>query len=304
MRTPPMLGFPIKYHEPVFRPPSEGRSLLIQQTIGCSNNKCTYCNMYRSKSYLERDSKEVLDEIERAYAYFKKIGYFPKKVFLCDGDALGASTENLVLSLKKISELFPEDTRVGVYATAQNMLDKTQEELNLLSENGLRIAYLGMESGCDKVLHLTVKGNNAKDMIDGCQKLSLANIDVSIICMLGLGGKKFTSSHVEQTARVLSEISPNYLSFLTTMAIEGTPYHRMVKRGFEMLTVKELLTELHDILDNCDFKKNVLFRTNHVSNMYPIGGELNRDKEVILKTLKSWISETPEGTYPPKPAHM
>ena len=161
-----------------------------------------------------------------------------------------------------------------------------------------------MESGCDKVLHLTVKGNNAQDMIDGCTKLQNAGIDLSVICMLGLGGKKFTSSHVEQTAKVLSQINPTYLSFLTTMTIEGTPYHRMVQRGFEMLTVKELLTELRDIIDLCDFKKDVLFRTNHVSNMYPVGGVLNKDKTSILDTLNQWIDKTPEGTYPPKPSHM
>ncbi len=299
-----MYGFPIQYEEPVFRPPSEGRSLLIQQTIGCSNNKCTYCNMYRSKTYREREQSEVLRDIENSANYFKKLGRFPEKVFLCDGDALGAPTENLLSSLKKINESFPDDTRVGVYATAENMLLKSDEDLRSLRSQGLKIAYLGMESGCDKVLHLTVKGNNAQDMIDGCTKLQNAGIDLSVICMLGLGGKKFTSSHVEQTAKVLSQINPTYLSFLTTMAIEGTPYHRMVQRGFEMLTVKELLTELRDIIDLCDFKKDVLFRTNHVSNMYPVGGVLNKDKTSILDTLNQWIDKTPEGTYPPKPSHM
>ncbi|EPZ52138.1 radical SAM domain protein [Bacteriovorax sp. BAL6_X] len=295
--------FPIKYHEPVFRPPSEGRSLLIQQTIGCSNNKCTYCNMYRSKTYKERNSVEVIEDIKKAAAYYRRFEMRPSKVFLCDGDALGAPTEDLYRSLLAIREEFG-DIRVGVYATAQNMLDKTAEELRYLKEAGLGIAYLGMESGCDKVLHMTVKGNSAQDMIDGSRRVMDAGMKLSIIAMLGLGGKKHTETHVRETARVLSEISPDYLSFLTTMAIEGTPYYRMVQRGLEMLTTKEILGEMHDILSGVQTSREILLRINHVSNMYPIGGSLPQDQATIIQQVKQWFDEAPEGTYPPKPSHM
>ncbi|WP_081653426.1 radical SAM protein [Bacteriovorax sp. DB6_IX] len=297
-------NFPIVYDEPVFRPPSEGRSLLIQQTIGCSNNKCTYCNMYRSKTYRVRPDSEVLEDIRKAADYYNRIGQLPEKIFLCDGDALGAPMESLERSLKLIAELFPDVKRVGVYATAENMLEKTEEELKRLSELGLKIAYLGLESGCDKVLHLTVKGNTAQEMIEASIKLMNAGIELSVIAMLGLGGQKFTTSHVEETAKVLSAISPNYLSFLTTIPVPGTPYHRMVERGFEMLTVKELLGEMRDILNKASFSRRVLFRTNHVSNMYPIGGTLPDDQEEIVNLLENWYEEAPVGTYPPKPAHM
>ncbi len=299
-----IYGPPIEYEEPVFRPPSEGKSLLIQQTIGCSNNMCTYCNMYRSKSYRERSSEEVLEDIRKAADYYNQYNVTPSKIFLCDGDALGASTDNLLKSLSLIRSVMPNVGSVGIYATAQNMIEKSKQELIELKEAGLAIAYLGMESGCDKVLHMCVKGNTSADMINGSQKLLESGMKLSIICMLGLGGRKFSDSHVHETAKALSMISPNYLSFLTTMAIEGTPYHRMVKNGFQMLTTKELLGELHDILSGCVFNRDVIFRTNHVSNMYPIGGTLNRDKDLILKTLRSWIEQTPENTYPPRPAHM
>lgn len=295
--------FPIKYHEPVFRPPSEGRSLLIQQTIGCSNNKCTYCNMYRSKTYKERKPSEVVEDIKKAGAYYRRFDMRPSKVFLCDGDALGAPTADIYQSLLAIREEFG-DIRVGVYATAQNMLDKTAEELRYLREAGLGICYLGMESGCDKVLHMTVKGNTAQDMALGSKKVMDAGMKLSVIAMLGLGGRKHTETHVQETAKVLSEISPDYLSFLTTMAVEGTPYHRMVSRGFEMLTTKEILGEMHDILSGISASREILLRINHVSNMYPVGGSLPQDQATIIQQVKQWYDEAPEGTYPPKPSHM
>lgn len=295
--------FPIQYDEPVFRPPSEGRSLLIQQTIGCSNNKCTYCNMYRSKTYKERNPSEVVEDIRKAGAYYRRFEMRPSKVFLCDGDALGAPTEDIYKSLLAIKEEFG-DIRVGVYATAQNMLDKTDDELRFLKEAGLGICYLGMESGCDKVLHMTVKGNTAQDMIDGSLKVMAAGMKLSVIAMLGLGGKKHTQTHVVETAKVLSKISPDYLSFLTTMAVEGTPYHRMVSRGFEMLTTKEILGEMYDILSGIQASREILLRINHVSNMYPIGGSLPQDQATIIQQVKQWYDEAPVGTYPPKPSHM
>ncbi|AYF45262.1 radical SAM domain protein [Halobacteriovorax sp. BALOs_7] len=244
-----------------------------------------------------------MEDIRKAGAYYRRFEMRPSKVFLCDGDALGAPTEDIYKSLLAIREEFG-DIRVGVYATAQNMLDKTDEELRFLKEAGLGICYLGMESGCDKVLHMTVKGNTAQDMIDGSLKVMAAGMKLSVIAMLGLGGKKHTQTHVVETAKVLSKISPDYLSFLTTMAVEGTPYHRMVTRGFEMLTTKEILGEMHDILSGIQASREILLRINHVSNMYPIGGSLPQDQATIIQQVKQWYDEAPVGTYPPKPSHM
>lgn len=169
--------------------------------------------MYRSKKYRERDFSQIEKDLEASKRYFEKVGYTPKRIFLCDGDALGASQELLVKTLKKINELFPKLERVGVYATAQNMLDKTEAELKELVGLKLTIAYLGLESGNDKILHMIVKKNTGADMIAGSQKLIDAGFKLSVIAMLGIGGVKLTREHIEDTAKVVSQISPHFFFF-------------------------------------------------------------------------------------------
>lgn len=297
--------FPLNYEEPVFRPPSEAKSFLIQVTIGCSNNLCTYCDMYRSKKYRERPFAEIKAELLKAKTYFKKTNFFPRKVFLCDGDALGASMELLVSVLELINELFPNLERVGVYATAQNMLDKTEEDLKKLASLKLTMAYLGLESGNDKILHMIVKRNSRSDMLNGAKKLIHSGLQLSVIAMLGIGGEKYTKQHVDDTASIISDISPHYFSFLTTMAIPGTPYHRMVERGtIRPLTSKALMLEMRDILKAITPSRKILFRANHVSNQFPLGGALPQDKKELVKKVHKWMVGTPDGEYPPMPSSM
>lgn len=299
------MNFPIKYQEPIFRPPSEGRSFLVQVTIGCSNNLCTYCDMYRSKKYKERDFKDISQELRDARDYFRNIGHMPKRIFLCDGDALGASQDLLVQTLKLINELFPNIERIGIYATAQNMLDKSSDELKELVQLKLNMAYLGLESGSDKILKLIVKGNNRADMIEGSLKLKAAGFKLSVIAMLGLGGSKFTQENIKETSSIISTIAPEYFSFLTTIAIPGTPYHRMASRpSFEATTTKELLGEMKSILEGIHPETDIIFRANHVSNQYPLGGVIPRDTPTLVSILKEWISATKEGEYPPIPSSM
>jgi radical SAM superfamily enzyme YgiQ (UPF0313 family) len=230
----------------------------------------------------------------------------PAKIFLCDGDALGAPMELLVPVLEKINELFPEVRQVGVYATAENILGKTEDELKQLVDLGLGIAYLGLESGDDKVLHMIVKGNTAAEMLSASLKVKAAGMKLSTIVMLGVGGRKYTEQHIENTASIIGKTSPNFFSFLTTFSVPGTPYHTMEQRGLiEPLTTKELLNEMHQILKLAQFQDNsVIFRANHVSNMYPLGGVLPKDQEQIVSTLESWYEDTPEGQYPVRPARM
>lgn len=295
-----MFEFPIKYSEPVYRPPSEGRSLLIPVTKGCSHNKCTYCNMYRSKKYAELEIDEITDNIRKAASYFEARGASPRRAFLLDGDALGAPQSLLVSTLKCIQDELPQITRVGSYATAANMLEKSEEELSELCALDLSIVYLGMESGSDKVLKRIVKGNTADDMVQGSLKVKRAGMKLSNIAMLGIGGREFSEEHVKETARVISETAPNYFSFLTTTAIPDTPYFTMVERGqASPLTIKELLTEMRDILSSLSLgDKKIIFRANHVSNQYPLGGTLPKDTQTIISTLNTWIEECPEGSYP------
>lgn len=297
--------FPVKYQEPVFRPPSEGRSFLIQVTIGCSNNMCTYCDMYRSKKYQERDFRDIESELLESKKYFDQIGRTPSRIFLCDGDALGASMDLLVQVLELINKLFPDLDRVGIYATAQNMLEKTDDELEKLVSLKLTMAYLGLESGHDKVLHMIVKGNTQEDMIIGAQKLINSGMKLSVIAMLGIGGEKFSSKHVEDTAKTITAISPHYFSFLTTMSIPGTPFHKMVERGIvKELTSKKMLQEMKSILEQVKPIRNILFRANHVSNQFPLGGILPKDTKTIVNTLDQWIGSMSDSEYPPKPSSM
>lgn len=301
-----MFTAPLNYEAPVYRPPSEWKSLLIQVTIGCSNNKCTYCDMYRSKTYRERSFEEIEQDLYEAKRYYDRLGRDPEKVFLCDGDALGAPTELLEKTLHALHRLFPDLRRVGIYATAENILEKSEEDLIKLSKLKLSIAYLGLESGDDRILHMLVKGNTAADMVEASLKVKRCGFQLSTIIMLGVGGKKHSSNHIMNTAKVLSQTSPHFLSFLTTFAVEGTPYDKMVNRGLiEPLTSFELFEELHNILEQSTFQDNsVLFRANHVSNMHPIGGTLPKDQKMILATLKEWMAQTPRDTYPPRPASM
>lgn len=298
--------FPFEYQTPVFRPPSESQSLLFQVTLGCSHNKCTYCDMYRSKQYKVRSLVDIFREIEASKRYFDLQGFVPSKIFLCDGDALGAPMDILLPVLDKINDLYPKIRRVGIYATAENILAKTPEELRQLSQRKLSMAYLGLESGSDEIAHMIVKGNSQAQMIEASLRIKEAGFKLSTIAMLGVGGRKFSDIHVRDTAMVLSKTSPEFFSFLTTMAIPGTPYYKMVEREIiEMLTTRELLLEMKGILTEIKpLSNSIIFRANHVSNQFPLAGVLPKDNQKIIKVLDEWILETPPGVYPPMPSSM
>lgn len=296
--------FPIKYHEPIFRPPSEGKSLLIQLTYGCSNNLCTYCDMYRSKKYTVRSFDEVKLDIDKAYDFYSKLGYPVKRIFLCDGDALGAPFELLKNVLLYINSKFSQLERVGIYATADNILLKSLAELRTLHSLKLSIAYLGIESGSDEVLKKIVKGNTQTDMIEAGIKIKKAGWKISNMFMLGIAGKNGMDKHIEESAFVINSIKPNYLSFLTTMAIPGTPYYRMVSRpNFKLSTTKDLLFEMKEIVSKLKLSPNdeIVFRANHVSNMVPVRGNLPHDQVQVLDNLEHWYQNCPENLYPELP---
>jgi radical SAM superfamily enzyme YgiQ (UPF0313 family) len=289
---------PLTYEEPVFRPPSEGESFLLQVTIGCSHNHCTYCDMYRSKKYRVRERNAIEKDIFRAA---KKISLWenkPRKAFLCDGDALGADDQLLLYCLEKIQQHMPWTNRIGSYATATNILGKDLSSLTKLKQKGLEIAYLGMETGSAALLKKVVKDATAEEMIEASLKVKSVGIKLSTIVMIGLGGKEFFESHALETAAVLSKTRPEYLSFLVTRPVPGTPYYKMVERGnFTQLSEWECFQQMKLILENLnltnDHQNNehqsddrIIFRANHVSNFLPIGGTLPRDRNSILSILQ------------------
>lgn len=258
--------------------------------------------MYRSKSYRVRSIEDIFKDIDTC----KTSGPVPEKIFLCDGDALGAPMEILESTLLYLRKCFPKVRSIGIYATAENILQKTEKELLRLKELGLSIAYLGLESGDNKILHMIVKGNTAEQMVEASLKLKQCQIKLSTIVMLGVGGKKLTDQHQRETAKVLSLTCPDYLSFLTTFAVPGTPYAKMVEKGLiSPLTTKELLKEMYTIISEGQFNSNpVLFRANHVSNQIPIGGTLPRDQKKLIALLDKAYKDCPKGVYPTAPNQM
>ena len=297
MHNPWLIG-------PTFRPPSEGRSLLLQLTIGCSNNKCTYCDMYRSKTYKVLGHQEIQEQIDFLKAQYQNLPSF--KVFLCDGDALGAPMDTLRFTLQYLKKSFPQIRRISTYATAQNILEKSQAQLKELADLGLSLAYIGLESGDDEILKLIVKGNKAQDFVEASNKLYSSNWQTSVMVMLGVGGQSRSQKHTHETAKVLSQMNPDFLGFLSTFSPPGLPYEKCIERGLiKPLTTKELLKEMHDILDFSSFqKRKVIFRANHVSNMFPLGGTLPDEQTFLTETLKEWHQNCPPNQFPPNPRTM
>ncbi|MBF0314658.1 MAG: radical SAM protein [Oligoflexia bacterium] len=289
--------FPICYEEPVFRPPSESKSLLLQVTIGCSHNLCTYCEMYRSKSYRVRSQNEIEKDLFRARNFFSSTTAFPRKVFLCDGDALSAEESLLLFCLEKIKFYFPAIARIGSYATASNILEKSPESLLRLKKNGLEIVYLGLETGSDSLLKKVLKDACAEEMLQASLKLKAAGIKVSTIVMIGLGGVDFLQEHALATAAMISKTKPEFLSFLITRPIANTPYYKMVERGtIKQLSERQCFEQMAAILQNLNLggrefgrDHSIIFRANHVSNFLPIGGVLPRDTHVILETIRGAV---------------
>jgi radical SAM superfamily enzyme YgiQ (UPF0313 family) len=260
----------------------------LQITYGCSHNRCTFCGTYADKPFRARSSQEVLEDIAMAGVEMPEI----RKVFLADGNALVLSTERLVRVLEALDNTFPLLRRVGIYASARDILSKSDADLTLLRQKGLAIIYLGMESGSDEVLERISKGISAAEMIQAVDKAKRAVLRVSVFCILGLGGRELSLQHAEQTGRVASAMDPPYLSLLTLMLVPGTELHRQAESGeFALLEPAELLVELRTILDNLDGLSRCIFRTNHASNYLPLAGTLSKDKARLLATIDGAVSQ-------------
>jgi radical SAM superfamily enzyme YgiQ (UPF0313 family) len=271
----------------VYRPPSEANSFILRVTTGCSHNGCTFCDMYRGVNFRIRSEDDIRQQIEQAASYKPDI----KRVFLADGNALVLPTKKLLDILAMLSKAFPKLARVTCYASAKDINRKTLAELTALKEAKLKLYYMGIESGDDRVLAAVNKGSTAAEMVQAGQKLAAVGIKIYVSIMLGLGGKERTIDHALNTARVINDINPNMLGILTTTLLEDTPLAEAAKQGkFKQLSQKEMLAELKLMLENINVPGPCMFDTTHPFNLLPQVGVLPKDKDLLLAELDEVIS--------------
>jgi radical SAM superfamily enzyme YgiQ (UPF0313 family) len=270
----------MRYEEPVFRPPSEANSLILQVTIGCSHNKCTFCGMYRGKRFRIRDIEEVKEDLIISKKYYSSV----RRIFFADGNALAVPTDHLLELMDFSFAIYPELERISAYASPQDLLSKSDEELAELEKNGLKMVYLGIETGDDYLLEKIRKGVNSEEMIVAGRKAVENGILLSVTVLLGVGGRDHSFRHSKETARVINSIEPHYTSALTLMLVPNTPLYREYRKGlFSPLSKLEILKELRWMVE--DIECRTIFRSNHASNYLPLKGTLPEDREKLLETI-------------------
>lgn len=277
----------VEYDYPVYRPPSEAYSLILQVTIGCSHNACTFCTMYKTKKFGIKTWAEIEAMILEASQSYPRT----RKIFLADGNALSLSTDLLVKTLNLLYKSFTRLERVSIYGGPRDILDKTPEELLLLKKNRLALVYLGVESGSESVLKAVKKGVSPADMIAAGRKVKGSGLGLSVTLISGLGGIDLWEEHALESARVVSAIKPDFLALLTLVMEKGAPLLRNIEAGeFSLLTPWEILRETRVLIENLDLE-NCVFRSNHASNYFSLGGVLNQDKEELLHTIEILLSK-------------
>lgn len=284
------------YEGNIIRPPSEANSILLQITIGCSRNKCTFCGAYKGERFRIKPDSIIMDDIAFAANFCGR----QRRVFLCDGDALIIPQKRLLNILLEIEKRLPRVTRVGIYANAKNLKMKTLDELKTLKAHGLGIVYLGLETGDDVTLKKINKGATSETMILMGKKAKAAGIKLSITVLLGIAGKTRSKIHARETGRVLSAIDPEYIGALSLMLIPGTPLYQDYASGdFTLLEPDEMLHELKNMIAATKLSKG-LFHANHASNYLPIKARLPKDKEATLNL----IDEALAGKITLKPEYL
>jgi len=270
------------YDEPLYRPPSEADSAIVQATLGCSHNRCAFCLMYKSKRFRARPRQAVLDDLS-ALAELRPRA---RRVFLADGDALVLSTERLLQIAEHSFKVFPQLERIATYANPSNLLHKSVEELRRLRDAGLQIVYVGLESGDDEILARIDKGATKDEVVEACRRAREAGIAVSITVLLGLGGRERSEIHARATAAALTEIDPEYASALTLML--GPFEQAFAERAgpWTPITPAETLAELQWLVDGLH-PTDCVFRTNHASNYLPLRGTLPGDREALLEIIRT-----------------
>lgn len=275
----------MKYYGNVFRPPSEARSLIIQITIGCAHNDCTFCYMYKGEPFVIRPIEDVKNDLIEMSQYTE---YFDR-IFLADGDALVVKTDYLLEVLKTIRELFPNVNRVSAYATAQDINRKSVEDLKKLYAAGLEMLYIGFESGSDEILKDINKGVTSKDYVEAIKKCKEVGFTTSITIIAGLGGVDKMNENAIETARIISVTNPDYVGYLTMRLYKNTPIYKDYEAGkFKMPDAAQILEEMKIFLENVD-SEGTVFRSNHASNYVLLAGTLNRDREDLIQAIDTTL---------------
>ena len=278
----------MRYEGDIYRPPGEWKSYLLQCTIGCSNNTCTFCSMYKAKRYRVRPLEEVLEDIEMAKGTWYRE---TETVFLCDGDAINLPMDYLLAVLKALYRAFPRLRRVTTYAGPLSTLRKTPEELETIRKAGLNRTYLGVETGDDALLKHVRKGVGADGMLEAGRRLVEAGFDLWAIVITGLegGGREALERNAALTAKMINEMRPKHLSSMTLMAIEGTPLYKEVQEGkLTLQTPFETLLETRELVGQIELS-GLHYTSNHASNYLPIKGTLKEDRDRILAMLDDII---------------
>ena len=268
------------------RPPSEAYSILLQVTVGCSHNKCTFCGTYKDKRFRIKEDSIILSDILFASRYMRR----QDKVFLMDGDALIIPQRRLMWILDRIREHLPWVKRVGAYANAKSIKMKSSEELLELRKNGLGILFLGVETGDEELLKKIHKGTSAQNLINMGKKVKEAGIKLSVTVLLGIAGRKDSLQHARATGKLLSAMDPNYVGALTVMLIPGTSLHQdWIGGQFQLPTERELLLELKEMIDHTNLTQGLFF-SNHASNYLPIKARMPRGKQQALDLIDAALN--------------
>ena len=279
---------PLNYDQPLFRPPSEGDNLIIQATLGCSFNQCSFCSMYKQKSYRARPLSDICRDIQTAARDWPQA----QRVFLADGDALALPTDQLIAILDELNRALPQLTRVSCYATPSNILHKSAAELQRLKDHKLRLLYLGIESGADMILKKVTKGATQRSIAEAMLKADASGMKVSGTVILGLGGQAYWQQHIEGTIELLNQAPITYLSTLQLFLHESAQaeFYERFSEPFQAQDDTAILREQQRLIQGLEPPQRLIFRSNHASNALALAGNLPTDKQRLLSQIEQALN--------------
>lgn len=277
-----MLGPDLTSYSNLYRPPSEAFSLILQITIGCSHNKCSFCSMYKGVQFHIKPFEQIKAEID----YFRSRAKYVNRIFLADGDALIVPTEKLIEILKYIKNIFPECERISTYASPKSLELKSEDELKKIKDNGISLLYIGAESGSDEVLKNINKGVTSKELGDLILKAKKVGFKTSVTFIVGILGEKDFREHAVATGNFISRCEPDYVGILSLMLEENTTiYQEWLKGNFKEADGIDILKEIKLIIENINVTSNIVFRSNHASNYINLKGNLPEDKKRLIQEI-------------------